>query len=163
MILRAVVPADIPAMLDIWNPVIRDSVTTFNSVPKTPQDLTQMIADKAAAGHAFMVAEAEGQMLGFATYSQFRGGIGYARTMEHTIVLGPGARGRGLGRTLLLAIEDHARARGVHSFFAGVSGENPDARAFHAALGYAHVATLAAVGYKFNRWMDLHLMQKFLT
>jgi len=163
MILRAAVPADIPAVLDIWNPVIRDSVTTFNSVQKTPQDLTQMFADKAAAGHEFLVAEAEAQILGFATYGQFRGGIGYAHTMEHTIVLGPAARGKGLGRTLLLAIEDHARMHGAHSLFAGICAENPDARAFHAAMGYAHVATLAAVGYKFERWMDLHLMQKFLT
>lgn len=163
MILRAAVPADIPALLNIWNPVIRDSVTTFNSVQKTPQDLAQMIADKAAAGHAFLVAEAGDQVLGFATYSQFRGGIGYAHTMEHTIVLGPAARGRGLGRTLLLAVEDHARTHGAHSLFAGVCAENPDARAFHAAMGYALVATLPAVGCKFDRWMDLHLMQKFLT
>jgi len=163
MMLRAVVLADIPAVLEIWNPLIRDSVTTFNSVPKTPQDLTQMIAGKAAAGHAFLVAEAEGQVLGFATYGQFRGGIGYAHTMEHTIVLGPAARGKGLGRVLLLAIEDHAHAHGAHSLFAGVCAENLDARAFHAAMGYGHAATLAAVGYKFGRWMDLHLMQKFLT
>jgi len=163
MILRAAVPADIPAVLDIWNPVIRDSVATFNSIQKTPRDLTQMIADKAALGHGFLIGEAEGQILGFATYGQFRGGIGYAHTMEHTIVLGPATRRKGLGRILLLAIEVHARAYGAHSIFAGVCAENTDARAFHAAMGYAHVATLAAVGYKFERWMDLHLMQKFLT
>lgn len=163
MTVRPALQSDIPALLAIWNPVIRDTAITFNATPKTAADLAQMITDKAAAGHGFFVAEAGGSVLGFASYGQFRSGIGYARTMEHTIVLGPDARGRGLGRALMLAIEDHARTGGAHSIFAGVSAENPDGRAFHAAMGYADTVTLPAVGYKFGRWMDLHLMQKFLT
>lgn len=163
MTVRPALPSDIPALLDIWNPVIRDTAVTFNAVQKTAADVAQMLADKSAAGHAFLVAEDEGAVLGFASYGQFRAGIGYAHTMEHTIVLGPNARGRGLGRALMLAIEGHARDRGAHSIYAGVSAENPEARAFHAAMGYTPVVTLPSVGYKFGRWMDLHLMQKFLT
>ena len=163
MTIRPATHADIPDLLAIWNPVIRDTAVTFNAIEKTTADLAQMIADKASAGYAFLVAEADGAVLGFASYGQFRGGIGYAHTMEHTIVLGANARGRGLGRALMLAIEDHARAGGAHSIFAGVSAENPEGRAFHAAMGYAQRVTLPAVGYKFGRWMDLHLMQKFLT
>lgn len=163
MTTRFAVAADIPALLAIWNPVIRDTAVTFNSVEKTPADLAQMIADKSAAGHAFLVAEDNGVIHGFASYGPFRAGVGYARTMEHTIVLGPDARGRGIGRALLHAIEDHARAGGAHSIFAGVSADNPQGRAFHAAMGYTHVVTLREVGYKFGRTLDLHLMQKFLS
>lgn len=163
MNLRAATPADIPALLDIWNPVIRDTAVTFNSVEKTADDLARMIAEKAAAGYGFLVAEQDGAIKGFASYGPFRAGIGYAHTMEHTIVLGPDARGRGLGRALMTAIEDHARARGAHSIFAGVSAENPEGRQFHLAMGYTEVATLPAVGHKFGRWMDLHLLQKILT
>ena len=57
----------------------------------------------------------------------------------------------------------HARARGAHSIFAGVSAENPEGRRFHIAMGYTEIATLPAVGHKFGRWMDLHLLQKILT
>ncbi len=163
MTIRPAQTTDIAALLAIWNPIIRDTAVTFNSVEKTAADLQQMIADKAAAGHGFLVAEHAGALAGFASYGQFRGGIGYAHTMEHTIVLGPNARGLGLGRALMLAIENHARSAGAHSIFAGVSAENPEGRAFHAAMGYAEVATLRQVGYKFGRWMDLHLMQKLLT
>ncbi len=82
--------------------------------------------------------------------------------MEYTLVLAPSAHGRGIGRGLLTALEDHARQGGVHSMIAGVSAENPLGIAFPAALGYAPVAVLPEVGFKFGCWMDLHLMQKFL-
>lgn len=160
--IRPATPDDIPGILAIWNPVIRDTAITFNAAEKTPADLAQMLRDKAAAGHALLVAADGPQVLGLATYGQFRGGVGYARCMEHTILLAPGAQGRGLGRALMEAICAHARAGGAHSLFAGVSAENPAGVAFHAAMGFAQVATLRQVGWKFGRWMDLVLMQKFL-
>ncbi len=161
--IRPATQADIPALLEIWNPIIRDTAVTFNSVEKTAGDLAQMITEKAASGYGFLVAEQESVVQGFASYGQFRAGIGYAQTMEHTIILGPGARGKGLGRALMTGIEIHARARGAHSIFAGVSAENPEGRRFHIAMGYTEIATLPAVGHKFGRWMDLHLLQKILT
>ena len=156
-------PADAPAIAAIWNPVIRDTAITFNAAEKSEDDIVAMIQSRQSDGHGFLVAESEGDVMGFATYAQFRGGVGYARTMEHTILLHPAAHGRGLGRALMTALEDHARARGAISLFAGVSAENPAGRAFHAALGFAEVAILQRVGFKFGRTMDLVLMQKFLA
>ena len=110
----------------------------------------------------FFVATQDDQVLGFAKYGQFRGGVGYGKTMEHTVILSADARGRGVGRALMTVVEDHARAGGAHSMFAGVSSENPDGVAFHKTLGYHQVAVLAQVGRKFDRWFDLHLLQKML-
>lgn len=163
MIIRDATAADAPALCAIWNPVIRDTAITFNAQEKSPADLATMIATRQADGHAFLVAETAGRIAGFVTYAQFRGGIGYARTMEHTILLAPEARGQGLGPALLTAAETHARAAGAMSIFAGVSAENPAGRRFHARMGYAEVAVLQRVGFKFGRSMDLVLMQKFLT
>jgi len=61
------------------------------------------------------------------------------------------------------AIEDHARSTGAHQMIAGVSGENAQGRGFHASLGYREIATVPEAGYKFGRFIDLVLMQKFLT
>lgn len=160
--IRDATPADAAALADLWNPWIRDTAITFNPQEKTPADIAQMIAARQSDGHAFLLAEDAG-LLGFATYAQFRGGAGYATCMEHTVILSPAARGKGVGRALMLAIEDHARARGAHQMIAGISGENPQGRAFHAAIGYRELAVIPEAGHKFGRYMDLVLMQKFLT
>ncbi len=162
MTIRPAGAADIAGIRQIWNAVIRDTPITFTPEEKTDDALAAMLISKAAQDHPFLVAEQDGRVAGFATYGQFRAGAGYARTMEHSIILAPGARGRGTGRVLLCTLEDHARTRGVHSMIAGVSAANPAAVAFHAALGYAQLATLPEVGFKFGRWLDLVLMQKIL-
>lgn len=153
---------DAAAVAAIWNPVIRDTAITFTTLEKTPEGLAAAFAASAAEDRAFLLAEEGGAVLGFATYGPFRGGPGYARTMEHTVILGPQARGRGVGRALMAAVEAHARARSIHSLWGGVSAENPDAVAFHRAIGFAEVARLPEVGFKFGRWMDLVLVQKIL-
>jgi L-amino acid N-acyltransferase len=154
--------ADAPALAALLNHWILHTAVTFNPVPKTEADVLDMILAKAADGHAVLVAEEGGTVIGQASYGQFRGGTGYRTCMEHSISLLPGIPRRGLGRALLTAIEDHARTQGAHQMIAGVSGENPDGQAFHARMGYRHIATVPQAGFKFGRYMDLVLMQKFL-
>lgn len=162
MLIRPARAEDCAAIADLWNSYIRDSNVTFNSQEKTAAGLADDLARKATDGMPFLLAEAATAILGFATYGQFRASNGYARTMEHTVILSPTASGRGVGRALMAAIEDHARGRGVHSMLAGVSAANPDGIRFHAAIGYLELARLPEVGRKFDQWFDLVLMQKML-
>ncbi|GAB1362552.1 GNAT family N-acetyltransferase [Rhodobacter sp.] len=160
--IRSALPQDADALARLWNPWITGTAITFNPTPKTGAEIADLIAARRDAGHAFLLAETEGQLLGFATYSQFRGGAGYARCMEHTIILAPEARGRGTGRALMAAIEDHARNAGAHQMIGGISGENPEARTFHEHLGFRLIATIPEAGFKFGRYMDLLLLAKRL-
>jgi phosphinothricin acetyltransferase len=162
MIVRPAEPRDLPALVAIWNPVIRDTIVTFSSEERTEETLAAMIDARRAAGHEFFVAEDQGRMLGFATYVQFRGGNGYLTSMEHTIVLAPEARGRGAGRALMRAVEDHARAAGAHTMVGVVSAENEAGVAFHTACGYQTQGTLREVGRKFGRYLDAVFMVKIL-
>ena len=162
MIVRPARVADIAQMMAFWNPQIRGTAITFTTVEKTDASLTDELATCAAEGRAFLVAEAEGAVIGLGTWFSFRKGPGYAHTAEHTIVLAPEAQGRGAGRRLMTAIEDHARDAGVHVLVAGVTGENARGIAFHRALGFAEVGRMPQVGRKFGRWMDLVLLQKIL-
>lgn len=162
MILRPAAEADIPAILDLWNPQIRDTTITFSSEEKTPESLSRMMAERRAAGQEFFLALDGTALLGLATYRQFRMGNGYAHSMEHTIIIGPDAWGRGVGRALMTAVEGHARSRGYHTMVAAVAGENARALSFHRALGYVDVGLLPEQGRKFGRWLDLVLLQKIL-
>ncbi|MDT8327136.1 MAG: N-acetyltransferase family protein [Roseovarius sp.] len=159
MIIRQARPGDIEAILAIWNPLIRDTSVTFTTCEKTSEAL---VAEIAARGAAFMVAEEAGAILGFASFGAFRPGPGYAHTAEHTVILDVAARGRGVGRALMARLEEVARGQGIHALVAGVSGENEGAIAFHAAIGFRQVAHLPEVGRKFGRWVDLVLLQKLL-
>ncbi len=159
MIIRRAEARDIPAILNIWNPLIRDTSVTFTTVEKTAQGL---VDDMTARGDGFLVAEAEGGILGFATYGGFRSGPGYAHTAEHSVILAGDARGRGVGRALMARLEAQARAQGIHVLIAGVSGENAAAIGFHRAIGFMEGPRLPEVGRKFGRWMDLVLLHKRL-
>lgn len=159
---RPAVSADAAAIAGIWNAIIREPHVTFTTTEKSEAGLAAWIAERIAADQAVLVAEAAGSVLGFAAYVQFRSGPGYARTMEHSINLAPEGRGRGIGRALMAALTRHAAARGVHGLVAGISGANPDAVAFHTALGFRIVGTVPEAGFKHGRYLDLVLMHKGL-
>ncbi|MBV7408926.1 MULTISPECIES: GNAT family N-acetyltransferase [Roseobacteraceae] len=139
---------------DIWNAVITHTQITFTTAPKSLTDIEKMIECQAV-----LVLQDRG---GFATYGPFRSGPGYAATVEHTILLADGARGRGHGRALLTALEARAAAEGHHIMVAGISGTNDAAIAFHSAMGFSRVGHMPEVGRKGGVWLDLVLMQKRL-
>ncbi|MFD1160033.1 GNAT family N-acetyltransferase [Roseovarius aestuarii] len=162
MIIRDARAADAPEIAAYWNPLIRETSITFNTKERDPDQLAQEIGARQKEGKAYLVVCEGSEVCGHATYTQFRAGPGYARCMEHTIILTPAVQGQGAGRLLMHALEDHARQRGVHSLIACISGENTGAIAFHAHLGFRQVASIPETGYKFGRWMDLIFMQKLL-
>lgn len=149
--------ADVPQIMALWNEVIAQTTITFTSALKEEAAIERVVEDQPV-----FVAREGAECLGFATYSQFRGGDGYRLTHEHAIYLTRAARGRGLGRGLLRIVEDHARGAGSHSLIAGISGENEGAISFHAAMGFVQVGHVPEAGHKFGRFLDLILMQKLL-
>lgn len=161
--IRPTQPADLEPIRAFWNPLIRATLVTFSSEEKTAEAMQAYYDARHAAGHGFFTALVNERPVGFTTYGQFRAGNGYARCMEHTVILAPEAHGRGLGRALMAALEDHARAAGHHQLIGGVSGGNPPGRAFHEALGYRLVGTVPEAGWKFGQFWDLWLLQKILT
>ncbi len=151
---------DAAAIAEITNTIIRETLVTFTT---DEREVDAVAKDIQARGPAFLVAEENAQVLGFATYGAFRNGPGYAECREHSIQLAPEARGQGTGRALLSALEDAARKQGIHVLVAGISSANAGAVAFHAALGYRQVALMPEVGLKWGKRLNLLLMQKILA
>ena len=113
MRIRSAIASDAPSIAAIWNAEIREGVSTFNAVEKTETEIADLVAERPAA---FIVAEKKGQLLGFATFSQFRGGVGYTHSMEHTVYLAPDARGQGAGRALMTRLEEIGEETGCACF-----------------------------------------------
>ncbi|WP_050602893.1 GNAT family N-acetyltransferase [Ruegeria sp. 6PALISEP08] len=160
MKVRPAQPADAPAIAEITNQIIRETLVTFTTDTRSAESIAQ---DIHARGPGFLVAEVDDHVVGFATFGPFRSGPGYAHSCEHSIQLARDARGKGAGRALMAALEQAARAKGIHVLVAGISSANSAAVAFHAALGFEQVGHLPQVGYKWGQWLDLVLMQKILS
>ena len=148
--IRAARAEDVEEVREIWNQIIRDTTIIFNETEKTHAEVAEAIGTR-----PFLVATEGERVLGFATYGQLRPGDGYRFAAEHSVHLAPDAQGRGMGRALMDALIEIARANGVHTLWAGCSAENVGGIAFHERLGFSYVATLAETGRKFDRWIDL--------
>lgn len=146
-----------PSILEIWNHVIRDTAYTFTSTLKTAEDVEHILTD-----HRALVMMDGERVVGFARFGPFRHADGYRFIAEHTILMAPSARARGLGPRLLSALEAEGRKSGIVRFVAGIGGENDIAQKFHKAMGYIETGRMPRMGWKFDRWHDLVLMQKDL-
>lgn len=154
--IRPATATDAEAIAGIWNAQIATSTATFTTTPKTLPELVASIQ-----AQPFVVTGSP--VRGFASLGQFRGGPGYAATSEHSIYVDPAAQGRGRGHALLAALEDLARAGGIHVMVAGCAADNLAARSLHASHGFEVTAHMPQVGRKFGAWQDLVLMQKILA
>lgn len=157
--IRQAQPGDAANIAAIANALIRDTLFTFTTQQRRPEDIATRLREDT---RPFLLAEHDGRALGFATYSDFRSGPGYRHTQEHSIQLVPQAQGQGLGRALMTQLEQAARAREVHVLVAGISSANPKAVQFHSAIGFTQTGLMPQVGRKWGKWMDLILMQKQL-
>lgn len=108
-----------------------------------------------------LVAEGPGGIVGFAAYGSFRGSgtwPGYRQTVEHTIHVDRGSWGTGVGRTLLEAMVERARADGVHVMVGAIDSGNVGSITFHERLGFTEARGREEVG----RWLDLVLVQRIV-
>ena len=162
MRIRPARPADLPALLEIYNDAVVHTTSSWDLLPWTPVEHAEWYATKVGHGHPVLVADDDGEVVGYAAYGPFRPKAGYSRTMEHSVYVLPSHQGRGIGRALLVAVIEAARADGVHSLIGGLSADNEVSMALHRSLGFVEVGRLPEVGRKFDRWLDLVLLQLFL-
>lgn len=163
-----IVPADearhARAMLAIFNHEIRHSTALYEDEPRTLDTMAEWFAGKASGDWPVLVAEDEaGQLLGFASYGTFRAYPSFAQTVEHSVYVAPAARRRGVARTLMQDLIAQAREERLHVMVGAIDAENHPSLALHAALGFETVGHLRETGRKFDRWLDLVLVQRVLA
>ncbi|MFC5818845.1 GNAT family N-acetyltransferase [Nonomuraea harbinensis] len=159
--IRPPVESDLPAVAAVYAHYVTETVATFDETPPTVDEWRAKAAAIIGAGLPFLVAEEDGEVLGFAYAARYRPKPAYRHTLEDTVYLAPGATGRGLGGMLLAELIAAARQAGAHQLVAVVagSGEETASLNLHAAFGFVEAGRLRRVGFKHGRWIDTTLLQ----
>jgi L-amino acid N-acyltransferase YncA len=162
-LLRPARADDIPGIQAIYAGHVLSGLATFEEVPPDAAEMARRHAEIVGVGLPYLVAEAEGRILGYAYAGLYRTRSAYRFSVEDSIYLSPEATGRGLGRRLLDRLIAECTEVGARQMLAviGDSG-NAASIAVHARAGFEHVGTFRAVGFKFGRWVDTVMMQRAL-
>lgn len=155
--------ADMAAVASIYAHHVLTGVASFEETAPSPAEMAGRRAAVLALGAPYLVAELEGRVVGFAYAGSYRARPAYRHTVEDSVYVEPNALGRGVGRALLGEVVARCEAAGFRQMVAVIGDSaNAGSVALHAALGFAMIGTLPAVGFKFGRWVDSVLMQRAL-
>ena len=148
---------------EIYNHAVEHTTAIWNERLVDAADRAEWIAERQAGGFPVLVAlEDDGTVLGYATYGPWRPHDGYRHTVEHSLYVRDGLRGRGTGSALLTALLERARAQGIHVMVAGIDADNEGSVRLHERFGFTRTGVLPQVGTKFGRWLDLAFLQLVL-
>jgi phosphinothricin acetyltransferase len=154
---------DLSALTDIYNHYVVNTHITFDLEPFTVEQRAEWFSHYADTGrHRLFVAEHDAEIVGYATSGRFRDKPAYAPSVEFTVYCAPTATGRGVGKLLYAALFEALRDEDVHRAFAGVALPNDASLAFHRSLGFTEVGIFREVGRKFNKWWDVHWLERAL-
>ena len=162
LVIRPYSPADIPAVTRIYGHYVRDTVITFETEEPGEAEMAKRFATISGKGHPLLIAEQDGAVIGYAYASTYRPREAYRFTCEDSIYLAPDAVGQGLGGKLLARlIEDSAKA-GLKQMLAVITAERANSIRLHEKHGFRFIGRYEALGFKFDRWLDIVHMQRAL-
>jgi L-amino acid N-acyltransferase YncA len=160
--IRAACEADLPAILGIYNHVILNTTAVYQYVPQTLEMRKAWYDAKVKDGHPLFVAEEEGRVVGLSTYGPFRAWAAYKYTVENSVYVAEGHRGKGIARLLIQPLIEAAHRQGYHAIIASIDATNDASIRLHRSFGFEEVAHFRQVGYKFGRWLDLKFLELLL-
>jgi L-amino acid N-acyltransferase YncA len=153
---------DAGAIAEIYGHYVRATPNNFEYDPPDAAEIARRIAAVLDARLPYLVAERQRSIVGFAYANQFRPRPAYRFAVESSVYVAKDRIGRGIGHQLLVALMNRCREAGVSQMIAGMGGHHPTSIAFHAAHGFELVGVFRNVGFKFDRWLDLTMMQRTL-
>lgn len=164
ILIREAKAEDCAAICEIYNHYITESVITFDELPNDTLFWSDKLKTVRELKLPFIVASSEnGQVLGFAYLAPWRQKSAYQRTVENTIYLNPSATGQGVGAKLLAELLSQGKKAGIKEVVAVISDSGAEISIkMHKKFGFKKVGYLPGVGFKFNRWLGVILMQKSL-
>ena len=159
--LRDAIEGDLPAITALYAREVEGGTATFETTPPGPEEMARRFAAVRAHDLPWLVAEFDGSFTGYAYASPFRPRPAYRYGVEVSIYVEDHARRRGVGRALLEALIERTRRRGLRHLIGAISDSDTSAAsiALHRSLGFRDAGVYRQVGWKFERWLDVTLMQ----
>jgi len=157
--IRSVTNNDAEQVAKIYNYYVLNTAVTFEEQAVTSAQMAQRFDEISDAGLPWLVIEADGELVGFAYASNWKGRCAYKYSVEVTVYLKHGSSGDGLGSQLYTELFSQLRAKGIHIVLGGISLPNQPSIALHEKFGMKKVAHFEEVGYKFDRWVDVAYWQ----
>tara|TARA_Y100001970_G_C13676074_1_gene575417 strand:- start:6 stop:506 length:501 start_codon:yes stop_codon:yes gene_type:complete len=152
---------DAEAIREIYNNEVSSGTATFDLVPRTPEQQREWMTERSGA-HVVLVAEVEGEIMGFGALSRYMKRPAYSTTVENSVYVRPECQGQGIGETILNSLIDRAAEHGFHTIIARIGSESEGSVALHRKVGFEEIGREREIGRKFGRWLDVVIMQRFL-
>jgi L-amino acid N-acyltransferase len=159
LILRDATESDLPAILAIYNHAVAETTAIWNETLIDLDNRRAWLELRRAKGFPVLVAEVEGRIAGYASYGDWRAFDGFRQSVEHSVYVEKDFYSRGIGKALMTALIERARAGEIHVMVAAIEAGNQGSIALHQKLGFRLVGTHLEVGKKFGRWLDLTMME----
>jgi L-amino acid N-acyltransferase YncA len=159
--IRAATVQDAPALLAIYRPYVENTPVSFEIEPPDVAAYAARI-QKTLAGWQWLVAERDGEVLGFVYGSMHRDRPAYRWSVEVTAYVKPGSQRSGIGRALYQQLFQDLAAKGYCNAFAGVTLPNDASVGLHRAVGFEPIGVFRSIGYKFGKWHDVAWFQRQL-
>ncbi len=159
LIIRKAILDNLAAITEIYNQAILKTTATFDTEPKSLEEQKEWFENHSPK-YPVLVAEEDGQVIGWASLSKWSDRCAYSDTAEISLYVSEKERGRGIGRELLEAIIKEGEKSGLHSIIARIAERNDMSIHLHRSVGFEHVGIMKEVGRKFGRLLDVYLMQK---
>jgi phosphinothricin acetyltransferase len=163
MQIRDAEEVDLAGILAIYNDAVLTTTAIWNEAVADLANRRAWLTERGQQGYPVLVAIENTEVLGYASFGDFRAWQGYRYTVEHSVYVDPGRRRCGVGAALLELLIERARLLNKHVMIGGIEGNNEASLKLHARLGFKVVGRLEQVGTKFGRWLDLVFVQRTLT
>jgi phosphinothricin acetyltransferase len=151
----------VPAIAEIYGHHVQHGVASFEIDPPDPKEISRRRSAVLELGLPWLVAEVDGDVLGYAYATPYRPRAAYRFTVEDSIYVHPMHLGNGIGKLLLPELIRQCEQAGAKQIIAVIGDtDNPTSIKLHARFGFRHAGVLEAIGFKFGRWLDTVLMQR---
>ena len=161
--IRPSLDSDVSAITAIYAHHVLHGTGTFEITPPTEEDMASRRADVLSKNLPYLVIEDDNGVLGFAYCNWFKPRPAYRFSAEDSIYLAPNTHSKGLGKLLLVELMAQAERAGVRKLIAVIGDSaNLGSVGVHKSCGFQHVGVLSACGWKFERWLDVVMMERAL-